>query len=59
MNDLDKVNKIKAFLGGIDKLTQGIDTKKMKIDGGLGIKDSTMVDVLRSILTQFKDSNII
>ena len=38
MNDLDKVNKIKAFLGGIDKLTQGIDTEKMKIDGGLGTK---------------------
>ena len=59
MNDLDKVNKIKAFLGGIDKLTQGIDTEKMKIDGGLGTKDSLMVDVLRSVLTQLKDRNII
>ena len=59
MDDLDKVNKIKSFLGGIDKLTQGIDTEKMKKDGGLGIKDSTMVGILRSVLTEFKNRNII
>ena len=59
MKDIEKVEKIKAFLGGIEKLTQGIDTDKLKKDGGLGIKDATMVDILRSILSEFKSRNVI
>jgi len=59
MEDLEKVQKIKAFLGGIEKLTQGIDTNKLKKDGGLGIKDATMVDILRSVLSEFKNRNVI
>ena len=57
MEDLDKVQKIKAFLGGIDKLTQGIDTTKLKNQGGLGTKDATLVDFLRQTISAFKDKN--
>jgi len=53
LDDRDKVKEIKQLLTKIEDLSKNIDLDKFKYDGGLGIKDASLIDAMRPIISRY------